>query len=397
MADLSLNSVLGIAVETTSGAYVAPALSDLIAVADLRPTIDGITADVREYTGSIHRPGPVVFGKTFSVTGRVYLRGPGGAAPPAANTWVAGRILRAAGFAELITATAVPAAPAALGTGSTANTAVLGAAASTTDDIYNGLLMALSGLGANRAGLSAVRDYVGATKAARLAEKAGAAITGNYQLVPQLSYVLSPDAPPTLSVSCWIGGRRYNGFGCAISSFRINLPAAGRESQELPSIEFTLSGDLHSAVDAVPPAPPTGLAIPPFRDGKLWVSDTQVGGSSISIDLGAQVGYPPNPNKQSGNDAAQLTETTRTVDLTLNQVAIATFDDLTMSDSQAYYPLFALWGLGSGNAFGLTVTDMRFAPRSPDNSGAFVSTTGQAFIDGAARTIALSIPFIPTF
>ncbi|WP_334656732.1 hypothetical protein [Sphingomonas panaciterrae] len=393
MADLSLNSVLGIAVETTAGTYVAPALADLIAVADLRPSIEGITSDVREYTGSIHRPGPAVFGKTFNVTGRIYLRGPGGASPPAAGAWVPGRVLRAAGFAEQILSAAVPPAPEALAVGSTTGVANLGASGAATDDIYNGLLLALSGLGANRTGLSAVRDYTGSSKAARLAERAGAPITGNWQLPSQLTYALSPGEPPSLSVSCWIGRRRYNGVGCAISSFRFNLPAAGRESQELPSIEFTLSGDLASAVDEAPPAPPAGLAIPPFRDGKLWVSEVQVGGSSVTIDMGAQVGYPPNPNKPSGNDAAQLTETTRTVDMTLNQMAISAFDDLTMSDSQAYYPLFALWGLGSGNAFGLTVTDMRFAPRSPDNSGAFVTSTGQAYIDGANRTIALSIPF----
>jgi hypothetical protein len=392
MADLSLNSVLGIALETTPGTYVAPTTSDLIAVADLRPTIDGITSDIREFTGSIHRPGPVVFGKTFNVTGRLYLRGPGGSAPPAANAWVPGRIMRAAGFAELITAAAIPAAPEALGAGNEI-AVVLGASGSSSDDIYNGLLMALSGLGANRAGLSSVRDYTGSNKSARLAERQAGPIAGNWQLPPQLTYALSTATPPTLSVSCWIGNRRYNGVGCAISSFRFNLPAAGRESQELPSIEFTLSGDLDSAIDASPPSPPAGLAIPPFRDGKLWVSEKQVGGSSVSIDMGAQVGYPPNPNRKSGNDAAQLTETTRTVDMTLNQVAIAAFDDLTMSDSQAYYPLFALWGLGSGNAFGLIVTDMRFAPRSPDNSGAFVTNTGQAYVDGASRTIALSIPF----
>lgn len=394
MADLSLQTVLGIAVETTPGTYIAPGVADLVTVADLKPTIDPLTADIREYTGSIHRPGPVVLGKTFSVSGKILLRGPGGASPPAAGAWVPGRVLRAAGFAEAITSTAVPVAPEALGAGGDTSNVVLGASGSATDDIYVGLLMMLSGLGANRAALSPVRDYAGSTKTALLAETTGAAIAGNWQLPKQLTYLLSTGAPPTLSVSCWVGKRRYNGVGCAISSFKINLPTSSREGQDVPSIEFTLTGDVQSAVDdANPPSPPAGLAIPPFRDGKLWVSNQQVGGSSVTIDLGAQVGYAPNPNKKTGNESAQLTETTRTVNLTLNQVAISTFDDITMSDSQANYPLFGLWGLASGNAFGLLVTDMRFAPRSPDNSGALVTNTGTAYIDGANRTIALSIPF----
>lgn len=394
MADISLQTVLGITVETTSGTYVAPTASDLVTVADLKPTIEPLTADIREYTGSIHRPGPVVLGKTFQVSGKILLRGPGGSSPPAAGAWIPGRVMRAAGFAEVITSAAVPVAQEALGSGSDTSTAVLGASASTTDDIYTGLLLLLSGLGANRAALSAVRSYGGAGKAALLAETSGGAIGGNWQLPRQLTYLLSTGAPPTLSVSCWIGKRRYNGRGCAISSFKTNLPTSSRDSQDVPSIEFTLTGDVHSvADDANPPSPPAGLAVPPFRDGKLWVSNKQVGGSSLSIDLGAQIGYAPNPNFSTGNEAAQLTETTRTVDLTLNQVALTAFDDVLMADSQAYYPLFALWGLAAGNAFGLMVTDMRFTPRSPDNSGALVTQTGRAFIDGAQKTIALSIPF----
>jgi hypothetical protein len=217
--------------------------------------------------------------------------------------------------------------------------------------------------------------------------------TGNWQLVPQLNYVLGNAAPPTLSVSVWKGARRYDGVGCAVSSWKVMMPAAGRESQELPSIEFTLTGDVQNVVDELSPVPPAGLAIPPFRDGKLHVANTRLGGSSVSIDFGAQVAYPPNPNNKSGNDPAQLTETTRTVDLNLTQVALSVFDDVALSDAQAQHSLFALWGLGSGNAFGVSVTDMRLAPRSPDDGNAYVKQTGQAWIDGADKTIAITIPF----
>ena len=399
MADLSLRTVLGIKVEATAGTYTAPNVAtDLITVADLKPTIEGLTADIREFTGSIHRPGPIVLGKAITITGRLLLRGPGGTAPPAADAFIAGRIMRAAGMSEVIVNTAVPVAPEVVGAGGTTSSVQLGATASATVDLYKAKMILLDALGVGKKGLTMVRSN-DASRIAVIAETAATAIaTGNWQLIPQLAYVLSPAAPPTLSVSCWIGGRRVNARGCAISSFKINMPTSSRDSQDVPSVEFTLTGDVESvADDANPPVPPAGLAVPPFRDGKLYVASKQLGGSSVTIDFGAQVGYPPNPNRATGNETAQLTETTRTVDLTLNQVALTAFDDVTLAEQQNYHSLFALWGLGVGNAFGVIVTDMRFNHRSPDNSGAFVTTTGQAFVDGTDRTIALVVPFPATF
>lgn len=398
MADLSLKTVLAVEVEVTPGTYVAPDSSDTITVADLRPSIEGLTADIREFTGSIHRPGPVVLGKTFTVSGRILLRGPGGSSPPAADAWILGRLLRAAGFAEVVTSAAVPASPEAIGAGGSTTTVELGATATGTADLYKAVMLYIEDLSATagKGQLTMARSNT-AGKVATLPETAGGALTDvgtDWQMPKQLVYQLSSGTPPTLSVSCWIGERRYNAAGCAISSFRINCPTSSRDSQDVPSIEFTLTGKVESvADDASPPTPPAGLAVPPFRDGKMWVANKQLGGAGFSIDFGAQVGYPPNPNEEDGNETAQLTETTRTVDLTLNQVALTTFDDVTLAEDQGYHSLFALWGLASGNAFGLIVTDMRFNHRSPDNSGAFVTQTGQAYIDGTTKTVALSLPF----
>ena len=398
MADLSLQTCLGIKVESTSGTFSAPSTStDLITVADLKPQIDGRTADIKEFTGSIHRPGPVVLGKNFSVSGRILLRGPGGTSPPAADTLILGRILRAAGLAESIVSTAIPAAPEAVGAGGTTSVVQLGTTASTTVDLYKAQMIALSALGTGKPGLTMVRTN-DASKNATLAETALSALTtGTWQLIKQLAYIMSTAIPPTLSVSCWVGTRRIDGVGCAISAFKINLPTASRDSQDVPSIEFTLSGDVQAIVDDTAPTPPVALVVPPFRDGKLWIANKQLGGSSVTIDFGAQVGYPPNPNKPTGNDSAQTTETTRTVNLTLNQTTLATFDDVGLANAQTYQSLFALWGLGVGNCFGVMVTDMRFNHRTPDNSGAFVTSTGDAYVDGANKTIGLVFGFPSTF
>ena len=335
MADLSNNSALGVVVETTSGTFSAPnTTTDLLQVANLKVAVNGITVAVNEYTGSIHKPGDVVLGKTLDLTFDLYLRGPGGTTPPAAGVWPVGRILRAASFAEVVTATAIPAAAEALGAGSTAGTApasgaagvpanaVLGTTAASTVDLYTGMLLWLQSKGAtlNRKSLAFIRDYQ-AAKTAALAEVFGSAPTGNYQIPKQLGYQLAPSgAVPTLSTSVWHGSRRFDGVGMAVSSFKITLPVAGRSNTALPVLQVTLSGDLQADADQASPVITPGLAIPPFRDGELWVNGAALGGASFDVNFNATVAYPPNPNKANGNDAAQMASTKRTAALTLNQV-----------------------------------------------------------------------------
>lgn len=398
MADLSLSTVLGLKIETTSGTFTAPSSStDLVTVADLKPTIDGLTVDIKEFTGSVNRPGPIVLGKTFSVSGRLLLRGPGGSSPPTADGWNPGRILRAAGLAEVVVSTAVPVSPEAVGPGGSTTTVELGATASATADLYRGKLISLSLLGSGKPGLTGVRTNSTAKIAALMETATAPQTSGNWQLIKQLAYILSSAAAPTLSVSCWVGSRRIDARGCAISAFKIVMPTSSRDGQDVPSIEFTLTGDVQAIADDTAPQAPANLAVPPFRDGKMWVANTQLGGSSLTIDFGATIGYPPNPNKPTGNDAAQVTETKRTVNLTLNQVALATFNDVGLADAQSYNSIFALWGLAVGNNFAVMVTDARFNYRSPDNSGAFVTSTGDAYVDGGDKTIALVIGYPPSF
>lgn len=384
MADLSTASVLGIKVETVAGTYEAPTVTDLITVADLRPNIAGLTSDVREFTGSIHRPGPKVGGSTFEATGRFLLRGPGGIAPPAAGAFVPGRILRAAGFAEVIIAAAVAGAL----SGGTTTSATLGAAA---DDFYTGLAVALDVLGTQQAGLTMIKDYVGSV--AHFAETYAGTYTGNFSIPPQLAYVLSSATPPTLSASLWMGEKRYNGVGCAVSNFRVNAPTFTRNATEYPSIEFTITGDLEGDEDETAPTPDTSIAVPPFKDGKLWIANTKLGGSSLGIDLGAEVDYAPNPNKRTGNDSAQLVGTTRSANVNLNQVAKSVFDFLAMADAQSYHSLMALWGLASGNRVGVVVPEARPNYGNPDNSGNFVTVGQDWFIDIADKSVAIAFPY----
>jgi hypothetical protein len=377
---------------------VAPsAPDDLLTVADLRPNIAGLTSDVNEFTGSIHKPGAKVGGATFEVSGRCLLRGPGGSSPPTADAYVAGRILRAAGFAETILDASVPSggAEALGGSGNTTSIAALGTGATATDDLYTGLAIELASLGTigQAASLAMIKDYVGTGKLASIAQTAGAAYTGNYLIPPQLAYILSSDEPPSLSASCWIGSKRYDGVGLSISSFRINLPTFSRDNTEYPSLEFTLTGDLYQDADDTCPTPDTSIAVPPFKNGKLWIGNTALGGTSVNIDFGAQVAYAPNPNKVTGNEAAVLVETTRRAEFNLNHVSKATFDFIGKANAQEYHSIMAMYGLASGNYIGALVPNARFNFPSPDNGGPLVNMTGEMLIDDSDYGIALTFPY----
>lgn len=393
MADLSNQSVLGIKVESVAGTFDGPTTSDLLRVADLRPSLAGLTSQVQEFTGSIHRPGPSVTGSTFEVSGRILLRGPGGSSPPAADAFIMGRIMRAAGFSETVIAAAIPASPEALGAATTTQV-TLGTTPAGTADLYKAAALLLAAQGAGLAGMAMTRSY-SAAKVALLARVFGVAPTGNYQIPRQLLYRLDPSGtPPTLSVSVWIGAKRYNGRGCAISSFRFVVPTASRDQTDPPSIEFTLSGDLEGDVDEAAPAAPNAIvAPPPFRNGALWIAGKRLAASSLSIDLGAELATEPDPNQPTGNKAAQLIGTTRTVQMTLSQVPKSAFDPIALANAQEQHGIEAVWGDASGNKIGLIVTDARFDFPSPDNSGPLVNTTGQAYVDGANRDIGLTFVY----
>lgn len=395
MADLSHNSSVALVIETTPGTFLAPnTTTDLLQAADLKVAVNGLTVEVNEYTGSIHRPGPVVLGATIDVTMKIYLRGPGGASPPAAGVWVPGRIFRAAAFTEVVQATAIPVAPEA-GTAGTFGSFTLGASAAGTADLYKGLALYLATLGATglRKSLTMIRSYA-ASKIAVIGEVAGGAIAGNYQIPAQLAYQLSPSSTvPTLSCSVWQGARRYDCSSMAVSSFKINLPTASRTNTALPSIDVTLSGTIVGLYDDTGPVIVPGLAIPPMRDGKLWIAGVQLGGSNIDINFNATVSYPPDPNRPDGNAPAQMSGTKRTVSLTLNQVLKATQDFYALALGQANYSIMAMYGTAPGNSFGVIITDARFNYRSPDASGEFITTTGDAFVDGASRDVSFVIPY----
>jgi hypothetical protein len=398
---LSTKTALAIAVQadsTTRATITAPA--DLLPHANQRTTNESFTVANPEYTGSIHTVGDAVLGRSAGASFDVMMRGPGGVAPPAAGTYVPGRIWRAAGFEEIIFATPLTEALVAGGVNTGATTTVrLGTGASSVTGFYVGYTIQFAGLngGSGVRATSQIIAYDGATKTATLGEKLLAVPTGNYTIPAQLVYRLNPNATPLyLTFDKWHDQKRYyqqNGIPSALS---MTFPTSNRGETALPIMSVGISGDINEALaeaDEAAPLTPALGSIPPFRDGKLALNGVYVGGSQVVYDHGIRVGFPPNPNRPSGNDAGQIVQTQRSVNLTLNEVLVSVQARNALANLQTNVPLMLQYGLVPGRTIYFCVTAGRLNFSNADPSGDFVTNDVSLFIDSADRSVCWSFPY----
>lgn len=396
MADLAQNSALAINVQSGADTYTLPTSADVIPCFAMSPQRRTITVDNPEYTGVIHAAGPFVAGALVSVTASFVIRGPGGATPPSADTWLLGKVLRSLGFTESVRATAVPVAPEALGAGSTTTKAVLGASAAGTAGIYTGEALYLAALGASASSLAnyvPIRSY-DASKGAVLPRTLGSAPTGNYQIPKSLTYRFAGSSSTIyLAGKLWRGGKRYDFKNMAFSAARFRWQPSNRDQTAVCTLEVTWDADLVATADEACPAIPT-LGNPPiFRDGKFAVANTELGASAVEWSIEPTTAFPYNPNKPMGNDAGQISRTVRTLNFTFNQERAATFDAEAIATAQANHSQWLQFGTGTGNMVCGLVTDMRlsFPGDSEDN---FVLNQMDGYIDKAADSFTITFPYI---
>lgn len=371
--------------------------ADCIDVANVSfQPVERTTEDPR-YSGTIHRPGDIVLGASYDVTFEWIIHGTGDAGSiPAANAFLPGRILQAWGFTELRFTSAIAAEAYTSGT-STGLT--LGSSASTTADIYNGMIINIEDIGAAPAGFAFVRDYTSG-KAATLARTRSIAASDDYSIPAQLVYLLSTTEPANpASITIWEGdnggsGHRLNFIDMRPTSARIELVTSARDGggDAYCKISGTFSGTLYSEADETPPVVSNTIPTPPFLNGQQDIANVQLGGSSVTIDLGIKAAYPPNPNQLDGSDPGIIVETKRTVQYELNKVRRSVVDWNALAAAQAQHPSQFLWGIGSGNYIGVMIDTQRFSRPSTNEGTDFITTSGQAYIDGVDRAIAIAFP-----
>lgn len=397
MARKTNKTTVAVKMQPTQGTFVAPSkTADTQPISNLTFTIDGVTVTNDEYTGTIHKNGDDLAGKVVSGSFNIYMRGPGGAVVPAADTYIPGRFLKAAKFTEVITSTAIPAAPEALGSGSTTTTAVLGTSASAVDDTYKAMAIKLSSIAtAAYDQITAVRHYDGDTKTADLFETLGTAPTGNYQIVPQLSYQrdMTEADPPFLSLSLWLDGLRYDLVDVAISGLRWNCAVSTRDGATQPMFEVSFTATISAYADEATPTVPSLGAVPLFKDGKFYVAQKAVGGSSLVVDFAPRVAYPPNPNYTDGSGPGEIVESRTTLNMDRQAYLKAEFDTLAMAEGQLQYGVFAQWGYTAGRMLQVVVPDARFNYQSPQLGQDFITEQGDMWVDVNSRNCCINFPY----
>lgn len=375
-----------------TGATITSA--DCIDVSTVSVTPVSRTTQDPRYSGTIHRPGDIYLGALWDISFEWLIHGHGAGAVPAANAFLPGRILQAWGFTENRFATAI----ASEGyTSGTSTGATLGTTAVGTLDLYKGLIANIDGTAPDA--FAMISAYT-AGKAATFARTRTIGATGNYSIPAQLAYTLSATEPANpASITVWEGdnaasGHRQNFIDCRPTAARIELVTSSLEGggDGYCKISGTFRGTLYDEANEAPPTVSTAIAIPPFLDGQQDIANKQLGGASVTIDMGLRSGFPPNPNQLSGSDPGLVVESKRTVSYSLNKVGRSVVDWNALVAAQFAHPSQFLWGLATGNYMGLMIDAQRFDHPSTQEGSDFITTQGSAWIDGVDKAISLSFP-----
>lgn len=358
MALRARNAVVLAKIESTVGTDSSPVQgSDAILVEN--PTVDPQVGVINtdEVTGSLDSEGPIVSGIRGRITFSSLLRGSGaaGTAPEI------GKLLRACGWAETITASAVPAAPEACGAGGSTTTAQLGASASATAQAYRGMPVNIS----SAITLSSfITDYTSG-KVATLTDIASGTINAgsNYQIPINVLYAPASVSIPSLTMYVYMDGVLYKFVGCR-GSFSLSVDAGG-----IGRINWDFMGHYVSKTDiAVPSAPVYDTTRPPvWRNGIAKINRIASAMASLGLDPNNTVVMPGDPNKAEGFDYPIITRRDMSGSMNPLEELVATRDVMTAFRDGTRQIVHAKWGSSAGNRIGITIPQAHYTAQSPAN------------------------------
>jgi hypothetical protein len=385
------NTAFALTLQPTPGQYNEPTTADLLGIYSPDNGSEAITGEDATLTGSVWNAPRIFLGRRGRAGATAALRGPGGSAPPGAGAFVLGRILQMAGFTEVINSAAITGTAA----GGSTTSIQLAAAAPATDDFYMGYPIQHPNIGSGRArSTAAIRDYIGASKTAVLAETLGTAVAGGTYTIPIfLGYILSIGASiPLGSAKVWRHRKAYRYRDCALNSFAINIPTGNEQNTELPSIEFAMTGVPVQSVDEIAPPLPSSLLTPPpaARAGKFAFAGLKIGSQSMRLEFGIETGAPPNVNFDAGQEGYEFMSGTRTVNVDLNEQLVAQLDVDSLTDQQTLVPITECWGANPGQTMIASVHNALLDAFSPTGRNGFVGIQGGAVPADVDRAMALS-------
>jgi hypothetical protein len=369
-------------IETTEGTDAAPAAaSDAILTENARLSSQQDLVETKEHTGSLDGAEDIVGGTRMQLAFDCYMKGSGtaGGAPEIAP------LLKACGWAETLTAAAVPAAPEACGAGGSTTTAELGATAVGTLQLYRGMPITIAG---GAAGDSFVWDY-SAAKLAKLTDTFAQAIDAGetYQILKNARYVPTSAAIPSVSLYAYEDGILWKILGARGDfTFGVDSGGAGKFS-------FTFTGMFGGKSDAALPGTDAYQSTRPpiLKGGVVSIERTAVALKSFALNNGNRLVYPPNPNAAESFDPAQIVERSIRASMDPNMTLVATADYFADMRAGTKRLVHARWGSVAGNRCAIVVPTFQFTKADPqDREGLLAQGVEGKCVgeDGAACQIA---------
>lgn len=332
-------------IETTKGIDAAPTPgANAIKIENLKVKPSGEKVETNEHSSGLDKSAPVVAGQKCEITFDTLLKGSGtaGTVPEVDPLW------RACGFAQVATATAIPAAAEAATAGTTSSL-TLGVGATGTAQLYRFMPIILTGAPAAVLGAHMITDY-SAGKVATIERTLSTAITvgTSYQIPVHNLYL--PTSGDTESVTLWVyeDGVLYKVTG-NIGNVSGSVDAGG-----IGRLSWRFQGIVASKSDA---AIPTGLAYqtsrpPVWRGGVLAYAGTVGKVSKLTFDAGNNVVMGKNPNAAEGFDFADLVDRDNVAGIDPEETTVAGQDLFGMYRSGTVGALAAIIGSVAGNRIG---------------------------------------------
>ncbi len=359
------NQTIAAKIESPSGTDAVPTTA-ANAIAMEEPDAGAVleVEDTREVRGGLDTGGALPTGGYRQFRSSILLKGSGaGATPPESNPF-----LRAASLAETITAAAVTGTAQA----GAASTITLAAGASATNDIYTGMVIAItSGTGSGQSGV--IVAYNGSTKVATVA--APWAVTPNntsvYSIAANVQY--RPGAVlPTISIYRW-----HHHQDGANSKLEKMIAAAGNAvyrlgARGIAKLEVDFRAQLTASVDGSRPADPVlqTTRAPAWVNAPTYLGGLKISPAEISLDLGAGVQMIDDPNEQFGYGPAGVTGRTMKGELLLPKDTESTLNVLTSWRDGTAYDFSTFWGGVAGNRVAIVLPQAVFTrPQEIDRNG----------------------------
>lgn len=353
---LTGNALVLVKIEGAPGVDAAPTIADAILVESIQSPCGINTIDSTEMTGSLDVGDPQAIGapSVWTITAR--LRGAIGAIT-ALNLPPLDPLFRCAGLKRTFLASI---AAAALTAGS-ATSATLPAAFDADAQKYRGAPIVLGG--PNHAGkVAAITDYTAGRVATLAEEYAPVLAAANTAMLPACAlYVPNSEVAPTVTIYHYRGGKLRKLLG-AKATFTDSQPTGN-----FGTVTMQITGSWGGETDAPIPAgaAPVSIAAPLFVQGALaasaFLADRKpVALSNLTLNLGATLVSPPDPNTMNGFGGGVLTRRDIRLQIDPQQTLVATRDVFADLFAGRPFPLVGRAGTLVGNRIQITVPSAKY-------------------------------------